>query len=99
MNTIAKSITAAAVVGAVALAGTLPAAAAWHHHYYHHPYPVAPYAYSYYPSYPAYSPYYYDPGAAIAAGVSGGIFGTIVHGALDHHCVHVYHHNGKTYCR
>jgi hypothetical protein len=45
--------------------------------YYYQP---APYPYPYY----GYYPYYYDPGAAIAAGFIGGIFGTIVHHSIHH---------------
>jgi len=61
--------------------------------------PPQPPSYNYYPGYYGYYPYYYDPGAAIAGGIIGGIFGTILRDAYGHRCLHVYHRHGRTYCR
>ncbi|HVX81863.1 MAG: hypothetical protein ACTHOR_07465 [Devosia sp.] len=95
MHTLVKTAGAIVMAGAVALGGVAPAAAAmpwwWyhrhHHHHFVHYYPAPAYPYYYYRTYPAYGyyPYYYDPGAAVAAGIIGGIFGTIAHQAIHHH--------------
>lgn len=104
-NILVKSIAATAVVAGLGLGAATPAAAFPMHHHWVQPWPApAPwFGYGYAPSYysgyyPDYYPgYYYDPGAAIAAGVFGSIIGGIVHHNAP--CLHVYHHNGKTYCR
>jgi hypothetical protein len=89
MHKLVSAIGAAALVGTVALSAATPASAApwWHrHHHYHRAYPV-------YPVYPAYPSYYYyrgyDPGAAVAAGIIGGVFGTIAGAAIRGGSSHV----------
>ena len=98
MNNLLKIAGAIGLAGVVALGMAAPAAAApwrYYHRGHYHPYP----SYNYYPGYYGYYPYYYDPGAAIASGIIGGIFGTILHDAYGHRCLHVYHRHGRTYCR
>jgi len=105
MNKLVKIAGAAGIASVVAFGMVAPAAAApwryYHRGYYQPYYPAYDYYpgyYDYYPGYYGYYPYY-DPGAAIASGIIGGIFGTILNEARGHRCLHVYHRSGKTYCR
>lgn len=98
MNKLVKTVGALGLAATVAVGMIVPATAApWRHYHRSYYYTYAP-AYDYYPGYYGYYPYY-DPGAAIASGIIGGIFGAIASDAYSHRCHHVYHRNGRAYCR
>lgn len=113
IRTLGKTPIAALLAVGIAVTGSAsPAAAApwWFYHrpvyqHSHHPHYYRPNYYGSYPryySYPRYNYYTYDPGAAVASGLIGGIFGAIAGTALGQAGVgggHVWRcqHHYRTY--